>query len=161
RPPASPSPLSIALGAPAREERDVNEASSAAAALGNSTLLRAGAADVSRIRRRSTQRRLARAIVFVYGMGALFTWLVATERPPLPPLPQNADIWGPAVILVLLFSIVLLVPMLSAGRSPHVMIRPEHLETGLSEVQGLAPQVDEVTRSLNVFLGYVTFREVL
>jgi cell division protease FtsH len=139
----------------------VSEASSAAAALGNSTLLRAGAADVSRIRRRSTQRRLARAIVFVYGMGALFTWLALTQRLHLPHLPQNADIWGPGAILVVLFAIVLLVPMLSTGRSPHVMIRPEHLETGLSDVQGLAPQVDEVTRSLNVFLGYVTFREVL
>ncbi len=131
----------------------MSEASSAAAALGNSTLVRAGAADVSRIRRRSTRRRLARAIVFVYGMAALFTWLVATQRLHLPHLPQNADIWGPGAILVVLFAIVLLVPMLSTGRSPHVMIRPEHLETGLSDVQGLAPQVDEVTRSRHVSLG--------
>ena len=30
----------------------------------------------------------------------------------------------------------------------------------MSDVVGLAPQVDEVIRSLNVFLGYATFREV-
>src|SRR5256885_5706748 len=54
----------------------------------------------------------------------------------------------------------MLMPMAS-GRSPHILIRPEHIEVGLSDVVGLAPQVDEVIRSLNVFLGYATFREVL
>src|SRR5207249_2684186 len=39
--------------------------------------------------------------------------------------------------------------------------RPEHIDTGLTEVRGLDSQVDEVIRSLNVFLGYATFREVL
>jgi cell division protease FtsH len=139
----------------------LKETNSAAAALGDSTLLRSGAADVSRIRRRSTRRRQLKAAAIFDVLAALFAWLVIKDRLHLPHLPQNADIWGPGAVLVVLFAIVLLVPMLSTGRSPHVMIRPEHLETGLSEVQGLAPQVDEVTRSLNVFLGYVTFREVL
>jgi ATP-dependent Zn protease len=40
-------------------------------------------------------------------------------------------------------------------------IRPEHIEVGLSDVRGLGGQVDEVVRSLNVFLGYATFRKVL
>ena len=139
----------------------MKEENSAAAALGDSTLLRSGAADVSRIRRRSTRRRQVKAAAILDVLCALFAWLLIKNRLHLPHLPQNADIWGPGAVLVVLFAIVLLVPMLSTGRSPHVMIRPEHLETGLSEVQGLAPQVDEVTRSLNVFLGYVTFREVL
>src|SRR4030095_14251507 len=44
---------------------------------------------------------------------------------------------------------------------PAVMIRPENIETGLRDVKGLDPQVDEVVRSLNVFLGYARFREGL
>jgi ATP-dependent Zn protease len=139
----------------------MSEANSATAALGDSKLLRAGTADVSRIRGRTTRRRLMRAIVFVYGLAALFSWLEITGRLHLPHMPQNADIWAPGAILVVLFAVVLLVPMLGSGRSPHIMIRPEHLDIGLSEVQGLETQVDEVTRSLNVFLGYVTFKEVL
>src|SRR5207248_2893114 len=73
----------------------------------------------------------------------------------------NADIWGAPAALVVLFAIVLLLPMVASARSPHILIRPEHIDTGLTEVRGLDAQVDEVIRSLNVFLGYATFREVL
>src|SRR2546427_11607 len=79
---------------------------------------------------------------------------------PLPRLPAGWGIWLPAVLLILLFGLMMLMP-LASGRSPHILIRPEHIEVGLSDVVGLAPQVDEVIRSLNVFLGYATFREVL
>ena len=55
---------------------------------------------------------------------------------------------------------MMLMPMLS-GRSPHLMIHPEQVEVGLTEISGLDAQVDEVLRSLDVFLGYATFREEL
>ncbi|HYX80118.1 MAG TPA: AAA family ATPase, partial [Actinomycetota bacterium] len=38
---------------------------------------------------------------------------------------------------------------------------PEQIEVGLSEVRGLENQVDEVARTLDVFLGYATFRQEL
>ena len=41
------------------------------------------------------------------------------------------------------------------------MIRPEHIDVALEDVKGLGPQVDEVIRTLNIFLGYATFRKVL
>ena len=47
------------------------------------------------------------------------------------------------------------------GRSPHVTVYPEQVEVGLTEVKGLDTQVDEVVRSLDVFLGYATFRDEL
>ena len=55
---------------------------------------------------------------------------------------------------------VMLLPMLN-GRSPHIVVRPEQIEIGLDQVQGLDGQVDEVTRTLDVFLGYATFRDQL
>ena len=50
--------------------------------------------------------------------------------------------------------------MLNA-RSPHVLIPPDQIETGLTDVKGLDTQVDEVVRTLDVFLGYATFRDQL
>ena len=132
-----------------------------AAMLGDSKVLQAGHGDVSRIREKSRRKRLVRLLV-VLGALDLFLWYRTLSGHPLglPSLPADWGIWAPMVILVLLFAAMMLMPLLS-GRSPHVMIRPEHIEVGLQEIQGLAPQVDEVIRSLNVFLGYATFREVL
>src|SRR4051794_7005264 len=48
-----------------------------------------------------------------------------------------------------------------SGRSPHIVVRPEQVELGLSDVKGLDTQVDEVARTLDVFLGYATFRKEL
>ena len=139
----------------------MTEQNRVAAVLGDSKLLRSGLADVSRIRERTRRRRLFRAIIFL-GTFDLYLWYrYATGNPIRPPhLPADWGIWAPMLILVLLFGVVLLLPLMS-GKSPHVMIRPEHIEVGLSDVKGLDNQVDEVIRSINVFLGYATFREVL
>jgi ATP-dependent Zn protease len=64
--------------------------------------------------------------------------------------------------MVLMFAIVLMMAMpLFSGRSPHSIVRPEEIEVGLDEVRGLDNQVDEVGRTLDVFLGYATFRDQL
>ena len=47
------------------------------------------------------------------------------------------------------------------GRSPHITVHPEQVEVGLTEIKGLDTQVDEVLRTLDVFLGYATFRDEL
>jgi cell division protease FtsH len=132
-----------------------------AALLGDSHLMRAGLADVSRVRERTRRRRILRAILVLGLLDGYLWYRYYTGNPiGLPTLPQDWGLWLPMVILVLLFAAVMLVP-LASGRSPHVMIRPEHIEVGLDQVRGLDTQVDEVVRSLNVFLGYATFREVL
>jgi cell division protease FtsH len=139
----------------------MTETNRVAAALGDSKLMRAGLADVTRVRQRTRRRRLFRAFVILALLDAFLWWRQTSGHPlGLPHLPADWGIWAPMVILVVLFGLMMLMPLMS-GRSPHVMIRPEHIETGLSEVKGLDGQVDEVVRSLNVFLGYATFREVL
>ncbi len=139
----------------------MSETNRVAAVLGDSRLLRQGAADVSKVRERSRRRRLIRLLIVLTALDAFLWYRNASGHPlHLPHLPQDWGIWAPAIILIGLFAVVMLMPLMS-GRSPHVLIRPEHIEVGLSEVTGLEPQVDEVVRSLNVFLGYATFREVL
>ncbi|MFN2590415.1 MAG: AAA family ATPase, partial [Actinomycetota bacterium] len=140
----------------------MKEGNKVAAVLGGTKLLQAGAADVSRIRERTRRRRLARALALVGAYIGFVVWMYsAGHRFGVPALPDGADLWLPQAILVVMLGLVLVVPLLASGRSPHLMIRPEHIEVGLTEVRGLDAQVDEVIRTLNVFLGHVTFREVL
>jgi cell division protease FtsH len=136
--------------------------STTAEALGGSRGLRPGAGDVVRIRLRTRRRRIFRASAILASLIGFLAYRVATDNPiRLPAMPDNAGLWAPGVILVVLLGFVLVVPMLLSSRSPHVMIRPEHIEVGLSDLKGLDPQVDEVMRTLDVFMGYATFREVL
>ena len=140
--------------------RETDKAS-VAATLGDSRLIRAGKADVSRIRERTRRRRLIRAMLVIGGLDGFLWYRYFSNNPlELPNMPKDWGLWLPMVLLVLLFAVMMLFPLLT-NRSPHMMIRPEHIETGLSDVKGLDSQVDEVVRSLNVFLGYATFREVL
>jgi ATP-dependent Zn protease len=88
-------------------------------------------------------------------------WIYGSGRSLTPSVPDGAELWLPQAILVVMLGLVLVIPVLVSGRSPHAMIRPEHIELGLTDVRGLDAQVDEVIRTLNVFLGHVTFREVL
>jgi cell division protease FtsH len=140
----------------------MNQTNRVAAVLGGTKLLKAGAADVSRIRERTRRRRLIRALAVVGAYIGFVGWMYATGHAfRLPTLPDGADLWLPQAILVTMLGLVLVVPVFVSGRSPHMMIRPEHIQVGLTEVRGLDGQVDEVIRTLNVFLGHVQFREVL
>ena len=46
-----------------------------------------------------------------------------------------------------------------AGRSPHVLYRPEEIGITLADVVGAAAVVEEVVKTLNLFLAHSTFRE--
>src|SRR5580704_14321392 len=46
-----------------------------------------------------------------------------------------------------------------AGRSPHVLFRPSDIDVSLEDVKGLPLVVDEVVKTLNLFLGHKTFKE--
>ena len=146
---------------PAEVEAMKPQPSSIAAVLGQSKLIKAGMADVARIRERSRRRRLLRLAVVLGAIDAYLWYRIGIGSPlGAPSLPDDWTLWLPALLLVVVLAIVLLLP-LGSGRSPHLLIRPEHIDVGLDEVQGLDGQVDEVVRSLNVFLGYSTFRERL
>jgi cell division protease FtsH len=125
-----------------------------AALLGSSQILKAGSADVNRVRERTRFRRVVRALLLVGALGLFLLYRYWTGRPlRTPALPPDWVLWLPGLILITVLMLAILLPMLVSGRSPHVMIRPEHLEIGLMDVRGLGDQVDEVIRTLNVFLG--------
>jgi cell division protease FtsH len=150
-------------GETATVRRAANEAAAAtnevAAVLGQSKLMQAGRADVARVRERTRRRKIFRLALIIGLLDGYLWYRYLTGNPVgLPSLPADWVLWLPALIFIAVLVLILLLPM-GSGRSPHVLIRPEHIEVGLDEIKGLDGLVDEVVRTLNVFLGYSTFRE--
>ena len=140
-----------------------NHSAAALALLERSSTLQQGRADVFRQRERTKRRRLIRAIVVVTALDAYLWWRYSTGRPlGLPSIPEGFpwEIYIPAILLIAAIGLMVALPLLS-GRSPHITVYPEQVEMGLTEIRGLDMQVDEVLRSLDVFLGYGTFRDEL
>ena len=132
-----------------------------AAVLQGSELLKTARADVLKVRERTRRRRVLRLFIIV-GLIDSYLWYRYLDHNPiqLPALPKDWVIWLPVVLLIAAICLMMLMPLFS-GRSPHLIVRPEDIEVGLTEVRGLDTQVDEVVRTLDVFLGYATFREEL
>jgi ATP-dependent Zn protease len=61
--------------------------------------------------------------------------------------------------LIALLGVILVVPMMSAGKSPHVRYDPSEIDVTMNDVVGIGPVRQEVINTLNLFLGYQTFRE--
>ncbi len=134
---------------------------STAAVLFGSDVFTKGRADVFRIRERTRRRRLRRTILLLGAFDAYLWYRYLTHNPfQLPSLGPEWVIWLPIMLLIVAVILMMMLPLFS-GRSPHIVVRPEQIEVGLDRVRGLDTQVDEVSRTLDVFLGYATFRDEL
>jgi cell division protease FtsH len=125
-------------------------------------VFRGAAADVARSRERSRQRRLGR-LALVMGLVCVWMWNRVLDgqsafptRPHLSPAIAEAM---PLLLLVVILGAAVLLPMLGAGRSPHVLYRSSEIDTSLADVKGMPVVVDEVVKSLNLFLAHKTFKE--
>lgn len=134
---------------------------STTAMLLGSDALSKGRADVAKVRERTRRRRLWR-LILTLGVIDGYLWYRYLDHNPLqmPALGPDMVIFLPIFLLIAAMVLIMVMPMLS-GRSPHVAVRPEEIEIGLDRVQGLDNQVGEVMRTLDVFLGYATFRDEL
>jgi ATP-dependent Zn protease len=134
---------------------------SVATHLEGSSLLNRGRADVFRQRERTRRRKVLRMLIVVGAFDAYLWYRLATHNPlRLPSLPSDWIIFLPAILLLLAVGLMVAMPLMN-GRSPHITVHPEQVEIGLTEISGLDGQVDEVLRTLDVFLGYSTFRDEL
>ncbi len=120
-------------------------------------------ADVQRIRERNRQRRLR---YLLYLNLLVFAYLVrrGLEGRPLefglPSITQDDWIWLLPVFFVLMMLSIVLMP-LTQGRSPHVRFSPGQLGINFNDVKGIDVVLEEVTRTLQIFLAYRSFREEL
>ncbi len=144
------------------------------AGLSGSAVLRS--TDVSVAREAARQRRLRRiaavlavvAAVVVgrsaYGAVEYLTgnWRAAASAFSwhlVPRLPAGAATYLPAVVLMVVLLGVLVVPLVGAGRSPHVLYRPEEIGVTFADVVGAGTVVEEAVKTLNLFLAHRTFRD--
>jgi ATP-dependent Zn protease len=143
------------------------------AALGSSSVLRD--ADVATSRERSRQARFRGLLIVLVVVGAPvigratagvvryvqgnYAAAAGDFHWPHPGIPSSFLPYIPGLLLVVLLGFVLGGPLLMAGRSPHVLYRPEEIGIGLSDVVGADVVVEEVVKTLNLFLGHRTFEE--
>ena len=117
-------------------------------------------ADVGRHRERTRHRRLVR-LTLVLAAVAIWLWYRILTHNPIA-LPYFTPMWLeflPLAALILLLGGALMIPLVGAGKSPHVMFRPQDLELSFEDVKGIPVVVDEVVKTLNLFLAHKTFRD--
>ena len=132
-----------------------------AALLDGSHLMQQGTADVYRHRERTRLKKVLRAIAVVFVIDAFLSyWYTSGHRLGLPSFGPEFIYFLPVIGIFVAIAIMAFLPFMF-GRSPHLTVYPEQVEIGLTDIKGLDTQVDEVIRTLDVFLGYATFRDEL
>ncbi|HEY0119473.1 MAG TPA: AAA family ATPase [Cellulomonas sp.] len=114
--------------------------------------------DVALDRERLRRRRLWRVAVV---LGTLDAWLVVRGLRGESPLPRvQVD---PLILVPVLFFVALIALMVGttvgAGRSPHVVFRPEQVDVRLDDVIGIDPIIEDVRRSIDLFWTYRRFAD--
>ena len=117
-------------------------------------------ADVGISRERARQRRLSRLLLFGAAVLAFLWFRVLTHNPlGLPRMTPRTVQFIPIAALIVMLGAALLIPMIASGRSPHVVFRPEEIDIGLDDVKGAPVVVEEVVKTLNLFLAHRTFHD--
>jgi ATP-dependent Zn protease len=118
--------------------------------------------DVGAHRERSRSTRLQRLAV-VLALIAILLVLRDVLDPgaslPIPHFPASLQPMLPAIVLITVLVMVMVIPLLGAGRSPHILYRPDELTMSFDDVRGSEGLVEEVTKTLNLFLAHRTFAE--
>jgi cell division protease FtsH len=130
--------------------------------LGQNRVFHGTIADVAVSRERSRRRRLTRLAVPAAVIGVwMWSRLLHGHSiyPALPHLTGRFAQIAPLLLLVVLLGGVLLIPLLTAGRSPHVLYRSSEIDVSLDDVKGAGVLVEEVVKTLNLFLAYKSFQE--
>ncbi|HEY3942685.1 MAG TPA: AAA family ATPase [Acidimicrobiales bacterium] len=130
--------------------------------LGQRELIGARTADVGATRERVRRHRLLRLSLVLAPIAA---WLVVRDLLwhggafGLPHLPPGIRPYLPAIALIVVLGGVMVGPLLGAGRSPHVLYRPGEIPVRFADVRGADVVVEEVVKTLNLFLAHRTFGE--
>jgi cell division protease FtsH len=143
--------------APSGGRREVSLAS-----LSESGIILRDKADVGASRERARQGRLRRLAVVLAPI-ALWVGIRAVLYPGsvivAPHVPSGVLPYLPGIVLMSVLVLVMLGPVLGAGRSPHVLYRPSEIDVRFEDVRGADNVVEEVVKSLNLFLAHKTFSE--
>jgi cell division protease FtsH len=76
-----------------------------------------------------------------------------------PHIPSGLTPYLPGFLLIIILCSVMVLPLLGAGRSPHILYRPNEIDVRFEDVVGAPVVVDEVVKTLNLFLAHKTFAD--
>jgi ATP-dependent Zn protease len=123
-------------------------------------VIRGRRVDASAHRERVRQRRLLR-IALVLAMPLAFVWFRELSGDPvrlgLPSIVGQDPSLFISIGLLLVLMLLILIPFVGAGRSPHVLLRPSDSSVGLDDVVGADATRREAIDTLNLFLAHETF----
>jgi cell division protease FtsH len=128
------------------------------------TLAETYKADVKLIRERNRRRRLRYLLYLNILVFAYLLRRVIEDRPlefGLPSPGAESIIWLFPLAMLLIIALAVVGPMLINGRSPAMRFSPEEIDVHFDDVKGLDAVLDEVKRTLQIFLAYKSFREEL
>jgi cell division protease FtsH len=148
---------------PKREENVQAASAAVLAGIGGGRVL-ANGLDVSRIREQTRRGRLWKLMLILLPIAVYLYYRVATRnffRPGFPSFSETQIQILLPVGLIVVLCLVLVVPMVAMGKSPHVRYDASEISTTLDDVVGIGPVKEEVVKTLNLFLGYQTFRRVM
>lgn len=118
---------------------------------------------VKAIRERNRQRRLGYLLILNLVVFGYLLKRLLEDRPldfGWPQLGPDAGMWLMPLVLIAMLGLMLLLP-LANGRSPHVRFSPDQIGINFKDVRGIDLVLEEVTRTLQIFLAYKTFKDVL
>ncbi|WP_200945081.1 MULTISPECIES: AAA family ATPase [unclassified Nocardioides] len=122
----------------------------------------ASEADVGAARERRRQLALRR-LALVLAVLMAWLWWRLLHGDPIDVRSWHLPTFDPflfmASLLLLTMVGVLLATTIGAGRSPHVLFRPEQIDVTLDDVRGVDAVKEDVVRSLNLFLAHRAFTE--
>src|SRR4051794_6019173 len=132
------------------------------ASLNVQSVLSHATADIGVSRERARRRRLTRLCVVIAIIG-IWMWVrILTGNPPFPSGPHLSPRVAqmvPLLLLVVILGAAVVLPLLTAGRSPHVLYRSSEIDVSMDDVKGAPIIVEEVVKTLNLFLAHKTFKE--
>jgi cell division protease FtsH len=121
-------------------------------------------ADVGRIRERNRRRRLRYVLYLCLLLLGYFVKRAVEGRPVrfgLPTLGPDAVVWLFPLSMIVIIGLGVILPFAVNSRSPHIRFSPSEIGINFSDVRGIDIVLEEVTRTLQIFLTYKTFKEEL
>ncbi len=141
---------------------DDTDSSAALRSLGQSGVMGVTTADVGAHRERVRQGKLRRLALLLVPLAIWFVVRATVLHRGafgFPHFPAGLTPYLPGFLLILILGSVMVIPLLGAGRSPHILYRPNEIDVRFDDVRGAPVVVDEVIKTLNLFLAHKTFAE--
>jgi ATP-dependent Zn protease len=122
------------------------------------TIMDVGAVDVGASRERNRRRRVRTALlILAVPVGFVALRIATGHGSNVVPFPQIDPMYWMEFAIVGAIVGSTMYMIFGGSKSPHVMYRPEQIETTIDDVKGIDTVKEDVVRSLNLFLAHKKF----